>query len=631
MATRLYRTRRCFSTARATDLVVSAAAVCQNMGVNHRWRVMLALTALCLLTLHAIPVTTPGAQPTRVLAPGAATRLADFNEAPRDVIQRPPLLVIIGDQGGMGGVDPKTGLTRWKRVFPGLRRWEVQADTLLAVGDALVRASLDGGESRWEYPLSCDEAGRCALHVLHTSDEEILIGGIGPIPDRLMSLDPASGRHRWPSWIPLPHPVDEASPGPDRILILRRGDEPKLSALRRPAGALAWTRTLPEAGVGARARDLGAVVCLIQPSSDAPGASELLLLDPASGHPRLSRTLLDTPTTAVDCAMGPSRTVLLLDHRGVEQLDPSSLTSLRRRPLPRQATALLPLGAGWLWLSADGITALDPASLSVTRVSSYSPPASCRADDDRLHCPGLLVLLPRPRGRGGVDLLPEPTATPHIAHRGDAIWALLDGEVRRFQGRSVLGLLEAALARVSQAPPDRILADLQLLDALPAPSQAMRRGLDTLRRALLAHVLLIALQDPPALNQILPAIAATRPALVEPALHAVLTFAVLGEPDLVPIAADVLGSALGGALPTSVQRRVASCAERWDSLACDVECDRAATDCRALFRAPDACAAAERSCLATCLTAGPTYPSAASGQALGTPAWWARILGPLPD
>ena len=598
---------------------------------NHPWRVMLALTALCLLMLHATPTTSPGALPTRVLAPGAATRLADFNEAPRDVIPRPPLLIIVGDQGGVGGVDPKTGLTRWKRVIPGLRRWEVQPDTLLAVGDALLRASLDGGESRWEYPLSCDEQGRCALHVLHLSDEEILIGGIGDVPDRLMSLDPASGRHRWPSWVPLPHPVDEASPGPERILVLRRGDDPKLSALRRPAGALAWTRPLPEDGVGARARDLGAVVCLIQPSRDAPGASELLLLDPASGHPRLSRTLLDTPTTAIDCAVGPSRTVLLMDHRGVEQLDPSSLTSLRRRPLPQAATSLIPMGTGWLWFSPDGITALDPASLGVAKVSSFGPPPSCRLDGDRLHCPGLLVLLPQPGGRGGVDLLPDPAATPLVTRRGDAIWALERQQIRRFQGRSVQSLLEAALARVSRASPERILADLQVLDALPASSPAHRHVLDTLSRALLAHVLLIALQDPPALNQILPALAAARPALVEPVLHVVLTFAVLGQPDLIPIAADVLGAALGGALPTSIQRRLAARVEPWDSLACDLECDRAVTDCRALFHAPDACAPAGRACLTTCLNGGPTYPPAAPDHALGTPGWWARILAPLPD
>lgn len=341
--------------------------------------------------------------------PGASYRLVDFGEAPLDVISRGRLDVVIGAKGGIGGIDPKTGRTRWKRSWTQLKRWFVEDEALLVVADVIARTSLDNGEAAWEVPLGCGADGVCSLQYLAHDHKTIYLGGFGEEPDSLMLVDTRTGRELWPSWLPLGTVISRVLPGEKRFFVFEGGPQRAVSALSVGSGFRQWRYVYPDKpapGAVVSVTEVERVVCLTYALGGASGASTSInidILDAETGQTRLSRTVLAPERGRVArprCLPGPPGTILLASGDFVEQIDLASLATRQRLSLPgelidvvvlpgvpgRQASVLFTSAGTW------GFAHPSPA-LRALEINSAPLKDDCRGIPDGVQCPNLALFV----------------------------------------------------------------------------------------------------------------------------------------------------------------------------------------------------------------------------------------------
>jgi hypothetical protein len=534
------------------------------------------------------------ASPGRLLVPDAPVRLKDFAEAPAYALPRPPLWLVIGKAGGVGGVDPLTGLTRWKKTFSGLKRWQVEGDFLLLEGDALTRQSLDGGDPEWEYQLGCDQ-GTCSLHVLGRDASTIYLGGIGAVPDQLMPLDARTGRERWPSWLPLGEPVGQVFPGAQRLLVLPGRGSGTLLAISPTSGARAWSASLDSAPARpeeVRVSDLGPLVCVVYQPQGNPDATNVDLLDASSGATRLSRTLAAARPEQVLCAPGPRGAPLLVSPRAAEVLDPATLATTRRVGLPNSLRLALPTEPDPLLVSEKGLARLSASTLLLHADLDLPLGPECRRVPEGLRCPDLLVTLPRQEAPGEPLLLPPDPAVTALAFHPAGVTGMAAAHLVPYRRAQAAELSPAFLKAAPTSSLEVLLRRYAVLKAIPDALPADRAALG---RAAVARMLLDA-SSAEDLSRRSALLAARAPDLSEAARSAASTF----RPDL---------------------PREAPHAE------CEAECLQAYADAAFLFPTAANWASEAERCARGCRAGAPTSPSLDAPGRRGSENWWKAVLG----
>jgi|GEM_PF-4627436 len=497
-----------------------------------------------------------------LLLPDAPVELRDFGEPPRDVIPVGNLLVVVGEHGGVGGVDPLTGLTRWKRTLPGLTTWWLADETLVSVGDSLTRVSLADGEPRWEYPLGCAPGQGCNLHVLAHDGETAYLGGIGSTVTSLMLFDLQAGRELWPSWLPVERAVLRLVPGERRLLVLSDEGGVEVSALNAGSGLRAWTYRFSEHPTGLDAvavTDRGEVVCVSYVVAGPSPAVNLDVLDGASGALRLSRTALGQ-TEPARCLFDGGGVVQVVGGATLEGLALTNLKSTGAAPLPGTLRRVEAGARGALLATDGGLLYADAATGRLDALDPTPYGAGCRVFPGGVACGDAVLVADVSAGapRAVARAIAPAVDSALVAH-GGRLFAL---EVTRLVPFREVGpdelasrtLAEArSLALPALADRVRMLGDLQgRAGTPPGPGHA------ALERALAARLLLAPAESEAALARL----AGASPVLAARLSGALLAFAGPASSDGAARARSVLRALPAASLPPALVQRLAAALAR---------------------------------------------------------------------
>jgi outer membrane protein assembly factor BamB len=517
----------------------------------------LAVTLVLLLATDAAFAGPTGAT---LLVPGTPVELRDFGEAPRDATSVDGLLVVVGERGGVGGIDPVTGLTRWKRTLPGLGTWWLAGETLFAVGDSLTRLSLTNGEPRWEYSLGCAPGQGCNLHVLAHDAETAYLGGIGATVSSLMLLDLQTGRELWPSWLPVDHPVQRLVPGERRLLVLSSEGGVSLSALNAGSGLRAWTHRFSDAPADLAdvvVADRGEVVCLSYAVRGAPTTMNLDLLDGPSGSLRLSRTLVDQATPP-RCVADASGLLYLAADRGLESLALATLKSAGVTPLPGRVHQAQVARGGAVLTTDGGLVHADASTGRLERLAPTPFVPGCRVFPGGYACGDAVVSIEATATTLAVAVgVAERPDSTLVAHAG-RLYALEADRVVPFRDVPSAELAGRTLAESRTLPLPALADRVRMLGCLATQGDAPSPANGALERALAARLLLA----PAEAEATLARLAGASGALAARPASALLTFAGPAPADGAARARSVLRALPAASLPPGLVHRLAAALAR---------------------------------------------------------------------